>query len=63
MDYPRLLSQNKQTRLFNNKIIEIHTIYEPDDLTLKPLVGGSNYPTRPLSKLVDMILKSFLIHM
>ena len=35
---------------------------EPDDLTVRPIVGGSNYPTRSLSQLIDMILKPFLIH-
>ena len=43
----------------NNEYIEIH---KPDDLTVRPIVGGPNCPTRPLSKLIDMILKPFLIH-
>ena len=43
----------------NNEYIEIN---EPDDLTLRPIVGAPNCPTRPLSQLIDIILKPFLIH-
>ena len=37
-------------------------IYEPSDLTLRPIVAGPNCPTRRLSNLVDILLKPFLIH-
>ena len=37
-------------------------IYEPRDLTLRPIVAGPNCPTRRLSNLVDVLLKPFLIH-
>ena len=37
-------------------------IYEPPDLTLRPIVAGPNCPTRRLSNLVDILLKPFLIH-
>ena len=37
-------------------------IYEPRDLTLRPIVAAPNGPTRRLSNLVDVLLKSFLIH-
>ena len=43
----------------NNEYIEIH---EPDDLTVRPIVGGPNCPTRPFSQLIDITLKAFLIH-
>ena len=36
-------------------------IYEPPDLTLRPIVAGSNCPTRRLSNLVDILLKPFPI--
>ena len=37
-------------------------IYEPPDLTLRPIVAGPNCPTRRLSNLVDILLKPFLIY-
>ena len=37
-------------------------IYEPRDLTLRPIVAAPNGPTRRLSNLVDVLLKPFLIH-
>ena len=43
----------------NNEYIKIH---EPDDLTVRPIAGGQNCPTRPLSYLIDKISKPFLIH-
>ena len=36
-------------------------IYEPSDLTLRPVVADQNCPTRCLSNLVDLLLKPFLI--
>ena len=43
----------------NNEYIKIH---EPNDLTLRPIVGGPNCPTRSLGQFIDIILKPFLIH-
>ena len=40
---------NEAIQQQNNEYIEIH---EPDDLTVRPTVGGPNWPTRPLSQLV-----------
>ena len=37
-------------------------IYEPLDLTLRPVVAGLNCPARRLSNLVDIFLKPFLIY-
>ena len=37
-------------------------MYEPSDLTLRPIAAGPNCPTRRLSNLVDILLKPFLIH-
>ena len=44
------------------KFSEYIRIYEPSDLTLRPIVAGRNCPTRRLSNLVDILLKLFLIH-
>ena len=41
---------------------EYINIYEPSDLTLRPIVAGPNCPTCRVSNLVDILLKPFLIH-
>ena len=41
----------------NSKIFEI---FEPNDLKLKPVVGGPKCPTRKLCQLIEILLKSFL---
>ena len=50
---------NEAIQQQNNKYIEIH---EPDDLTVRPIVGGPNCPITPLNQIIDIILKLFLIH-
>ena len=50
---------NEAIQQQNNEYIEIH---EPNNLTVRPIVGGPNCPTRPLSQLINIILKPFLIH-
>ena len=40
----------------NNEYKEIR---KPDDLTVRPIVGGPNCATKPLSQLIDIILKLF----
>ena len=35
---------------------------QPLHVTLRPIAAGPNCPTRRLSNLVDILLKSFLIH-
>ena len=37
-------------------------IIEPSDLKLRSIVAGPICPTRPLSKLIDILLKPFLLH-
>ena len=37
-------------------------IIEPSDLKLRPIVAGPIFPTRPLSHLIDILLKPFLLH-
>ena len=44
---------NEAIQQQNNEYIEI---YEPDSFTVRPIVGGPNCPTRPLSQLIDIIL-------
>lgn len=40
----------------NKEYIEL---YEPDELTVRPIVGGPNRPKKSLSELIDIILKNF----
>ena len=37
-------------------------IIEPLDLKLRPIVAGPICPTRPLSNLIDILLKAFPLH-
>ena len=50
---------NEAIQRQNNEYIEIH---EPDDLTVRPVVGRPKCPTRLLSQLIEIILKPFLMH-
>ena len=45
----------------NNKKEYVHII-EPLDLKLTPIVAGPICPIRPLSNLIDILLKPSLIH-
>ena len=56
----------RKSKLIQNAIKEqqkeyVHNI-EPSDLKLRPIVAGSIFPTRPLSNLIDILLKPFLLH-
>ena len=44
------------------KNCEYIKIYDPLDLTLRPIAAGPSCPTRRLSNLIDILLKPFLIH-
>ena len=46
----------------NTQNSEISEIFEPNDLMLRPIVGGPKCPTRKLSQLIDILLKPFLKH-
>lgn len=54
------IKQIKEAILQQNK--EYIELYEPNDLTVRPIVGGPNCPAKPLSELIDKILKPLLIH-
>ena len=41
----------------NSEIIEM---FEPNDLKLRPIIGGPKCTTRKLSQLIDILLKPFL---
>ena len=46
----------------NTRNSEFIKIFEPNDLKLRPIVGGPKCPARKLSQLIDIILKPFLKH-
>ena len=46
----------------NTQNSELTENFEPNDLKLRPIVGGSKCPTRKLSQLIDILLKPFLKH-
>ena len=55
-----------KSKLIPNAIKEQQEEYvhinEPSDLKLRPIVAGPICPTRPLSNLIDILLKPFLLH-
>ena len=46
----------------NTQNSEIIKIFEPNDLKIRPIVGGHKRLTRKLSQLIDILLKPFLKH-
>ena len=60
------LSKIQKSKLIQNAIKEqqkeyVHII-ETSDLELRPIVAGPICTTRPLSNLIDILLKPFLLH-
>lgn len=55
-----------KSKLIESAIItqnsEVINIFEPNDLKVRPIVGGPKCPTRRLSKLLDILLKPILKH-
>ena len=41
---------------------EVISVFEPEDLKLRPIVGGPKCPTRRLSKFLDTLLKPLIKH-
>ena len=42
--------------------IEYMQIHDPDYLTVTPIIDRSNYPTRPFSQFINIIVKPPLMH-
>ena len=57
IDKSRIIQEAIQVQ--NSEYVKI---YEPPDVTLRPIVAGPNFPTHCLSNLVDIWLKLFLIY-
>ena len=52
-----LINQNQLESAINNQNSEIIEIFEPNDLKLRPIIGGPTCPMRKLSQLTDILLK------
>ena len=60
-NFSRLPKIHKSKQI-NEAIQQQNTEYseiQPEDLTVRPIVGGPNCPTRTLSHLIDIVLKPF----
>ena len=59
---PKIEKSQLITNAIKEQNSEVVNINKPQDLKLKPVVGGSICPTRKLSDLIDTLLKSSLKH-
>ena len=59
---PKVHKSKQIKKWFCNKTKDFTELYEPNDSTVKPILEGLHCPTKPLSELIDIILKPFLIH-
>ena len=41
---------------------ECINVFEPADLKLRPIIAGPNCPTKPLSNMIDILIKPLLLH-
>ena len=59
---PKILKSRLIINAIKEQNSEVVSINEPQDLKVRPIVGGPKCPTRKLSELIDTLLKSFLKH-
>ena len=59
---PKIQKSQLITNGIKEQNSEVVSINEPQDLKVRPLVGGPKCPTRKLSELIDALLKPFLKH-
>ena len=59
---PKIHKSKKIAAAIEEQNKECINIVRPDDLKLRPIVAGPNCPTRPLSYLVDILIKPLLLH-
>ena len=60
---PKIHKSQLITNAIKEQNSEVVSINEPQDLKVKPIVGGPKCPTRKLSELIDALLKPFLKHL
>ena len=59
---PKIHKSQLITNAIKEQNSEVVSINEPQDLKVRPIVGGPKCPTRKLSELIDTLLKPFLKH-
>ena len=59
---PKIHKSQLITNAIKEQNSEVVSINEPQDLKVRPIVGGPKCPTRKLSELTDALLKPFLKH-
>ena len=59
---PKIHKSQLITNAIKEQNSEVVSINEPQDLKVRPIVGGPKCPTRKLSELIDAFLKPFLKH-
>ena len=59
---PKIQKSQLITNAIKEKNSEVVSINKPQDLKVRPIVGGPKCPTRKLSELIDALLKPFLKH-
>ena len=57
---PKIHKSQLITNAIKEQNSEVVSINEPQDLKVRPIVGGRKCPTRKLSELIDPLLKPFL---
>ena len=59
---PKVHKSDKIAEAVNEQHSECIRVFEPDDLTLRPVVAGPNCPTKRLSTFIDIIIKPLILH-
>ena len=59
---PKIHKSGKIAAAIEEQNSECIELLQPDDLKLRPIVAGPNCPTRPLSYMVDLLIKPLLLH-
>ena len=59
---PKIHKSTKIAEAIKNQNCDCINLLEPDDLKLRPVVAGPNCPTRPVSNLIDILIKPLLLH-
>ena len=59
---PKIQKSKLIQNAFKEQQKEYVHIIEPSDFKLRSIVAGPISPTRPLSNLIDILLKPFLLH-
>ena len=59
---PKVRTLDKIAEAVNAQHSECIRVFEPDNLTLRPVVAGPNCPTKRLITFIDIIIKPLILH-